>query len=567
MIVVACGAQMSKTEGVFNCMAHRLDQGPYSPILYIGPTEKFVKSIASDRWQKLLRTTPRLWAKTGKGQLNKTVEQFIGGIRCGWAWAGSPAEVAGHPAGLVMIDERSRMGSDVGTEGDPVSLARARTKNFPTRKIGVFSTPTLEGADPTWSLLEDGTMRFWSWACIHCNEQFVPRLELLKWDSKKPVAEAMRSARVACPECGGLHDTRDRVAMNKAGRYIPHRLLAETERAPPAAVFGKYLAIDEAPENPCESFWISGLASPWASFEDIAGVLYSAYRSKSDEKIQAEINTWGGELFKVKGSAPEWETVLSCRRDYARGAVAGPVEFLVLGADVQKNGIYYVVRGFGEHSQSYLIDHGFLPGQTAFDDVWLSLADVIVASYGDMRIRRAFIDSGYKPTLDDEIPPDHAVYSFCRRFPGVAFPTKGQQKQQTPVKHTLLDYSRGGVAIKGGVKLFNLDTGYFKRWIHARIEWPEDEPGGFFLHRDISEDYCKQLTAEEMIIKPSGLIVWKKIRRDNHYLDCEVGAIAAATVEGVDRLATVTPRHRKPINEKPVSLAKRRNSFSRRPLI
>ena len=66
-VVICCGAQMSKTEGLFNVMAARLDIGPFVPILYIGPTEKWVRGIAKDRWQKLLRSIPRLWAKTAKG--------------------------------------------------------------------------------------------------------------------------------------------------------------------------------------------------------------------------------------------------------------------------------------------------------------------------------------------------------------------------------------------------------------------------------------------------------------------------------------------------------------------
>ena len=143
VIVGIMGAQMGKTEAIFNVYGHRFDDGPYVPALYIGPTEKQVKSISKDRVDKMLRSTPSLWDRTERGQRYGTFEKWIAGIRLGFAWAGSATELATHPAGLIMIDELNRMLSDVGGEGDPFSLARARAKNYSNRKIGVFSTPTI----------------------------------------------------------------------------------------------------------------------------------------------------------------------------------------------------------------------------------------------------------------------------------------------------------------------------------------------------------------------------------------------------------------------------------------
>lgn len=530
-----CGAQMGKTESLFNVMAHRLDCGPYTPILYIGPTESWVKAIAKDRWQKLLRSVPRIWAKTAKGQSLKTIEQFVGGIRCGWGWAGSAAQVAGHPAGLVMVDERSRMGSDVGNEGDPVSLARARTKNYTNRKIGICSTPTLEGADPTWALLDEGDLHLWAWRCIHCAEWFIPHLALLHWP-KGTVADAQAGADLACPHCGGTMQNQHKAQLNATGAYMRHRHRTKDEPSD-KAIFQRYVPAEPGgPPNPTVSFWISGLASPWASFGDIAGILCGAYASGDQARLQAEINTWGGELFRLKGDAPDWSEVYANRREYARGQILPGVQFLTCGADVQRRGIYYCVRGWGANQESWGIDEGFIPGETAYDDVWLAFGMVLQGLYGTFPIRRALIDSGYKPGTDETRRPDHAVYTFCRRFPGLAFPSKGHATQDKPLKPSTIDYSIGGALIKGGVRIYHVDTDYFKRWLHARIRWPKGEPGGWHLHRDIAEDYCRQLVAEELTVKPSGQIVWIKTSRENHYLDAEVLAHAAAVIEGVDKL-------------------------------
>ena len=564
LVVIVCGAQMSKTEGLFNVMAQRLDTGPYVPILYIGPTEKWVKAIAKDRWQKLLRSVPRLWSKTAKGQSLKTVEQFVGGIRCGWGWAGSAAEVAGHPAGRVLVDERSRMGSDVAGEGDPVSLARARTKNYVNRKIGVCSTPTLEGADPTWSLLDEGDLHFWSWRCVHCGAWFVPHLALLHWPEKATAAQAAANAFVGCPECGGVHNDAHKASLNGKGAYQRFRHLRDAESSE-GALFQRYvLNLDrEEHQNPTVSFWISGLASPWASFGDIAAVLVAAYLSGDPERIQAEVNTWGGELFRLQGDAPEWTEVFQNRREYARGQIMLGGQFLTLGADVQKRGIYYCARLWGAGEESWGIDEGFLAGETAYDEVWLAFGQLIQGKYGDMPLRRVFIDSGYRPGADENRRPDHAVYTFCRRFPGLAYPTKGHDTLDRPLKPSTIDYSIGGALIKGGVKIYHVDTDYFKRWLHARVRWPKDQPGGWHLHRDITEDYCKQIVAEELVLKPSGQTVWIKRRRENHYLDCEILSHAAAVSLGLDRLRTPTPQAE---TAKALAAVPSRSRFHRRKL-
>lgn len=523
---------MGKTEAIFNVIGHRLDDGPFVPILYIGPTEDHAKAMAGDRFYKMLKTTPSLWAGLAKGQADKTAEKWVRGVRVGFAWAGSATQLASHPAGLVMLDERDRMVSDVGDEGDPVELARARTKNYSGKKIGIFSTPTVEGGSPVWALYETGTRERWAWPCPHCGAFFVPALSLLKWSEGATPTEARASARVYCPECGAGIEDRHKETCNAGGNYIPHQLNDH----------GEEVALPERPKNSTRSFWISGLASPWVQFGEIAEVLVKAYSAGDPAKLQAVINTWGGELFRMRGEAPEWGQVQACAREYRQGTIPAGTQRITLGADVQKYGIFYVVRAWGYNSGSWLLDRGFLAGETEYDNVWLMLGNVIRAPIGDRNIDRAFIDSGYRPG-DAYRRPDHAVYSFCRRNPGIAYPTKGHAEAPIPVKANFIDYTFGGASIKNGIKLYHLDTDYFKRWLHARINWPAGQAGEWALFQGIDEDYCKQIVSEEVLQKASGRRVWIKRKgfADNHYLDCEVNAAAAAHDLGVQKLPENPP--------------------------
>lgn len=536
------------TESLFNLIGHRFTDGPFAPAIYVGPTEKQVRSMSKDRIDKMLRSTPVLWERTERGHRYGAFEKFIAGVRLGFAWAGSATELASHPAGLIVIDERDRMAASTGDEGDPVELARARTKNYPQRKIVVTSTPTLEGASPIWQLWEEGTMQMWAWPCLGCARFFVPTIERLRWDKERiePATgevttlapeDAAMTARVECPHCGRSHGTADRDRMNALGCYLPHRRMGERERSE-HAIFGLYVQASGESLRMTASFWVSGLASPWPSFESSALKLIQAYRSQEPERLQAVINTEFGELFRVRGEAPDWSEVSACRGEYPPALIVPGIQKLTMGADVQRDGIYYVVRGWGYNSESWLLDAGYLAGETDHDAVWVSLRNVIQSPIRDRRIERAFIDSGYRPG-DVHRRPDHAVYTFCRSLPGVAYPTKGQDAMDTPYLFRAIDYTHGGALIKGGVKLCHINTDYFKRWLHSRIRWPLGQPGGWHLHNETTEDYCRQMVAEELVLKPSGRATWIRRSRSNHYLDAEVNATAAAYSINVHKLAPV----------------------------
>ncbi len=431
-----------------------------------------------------------------------------------------------------MVDERDRMDSDVGGEGDPVTLAMARTKNYMTGKVGVFSTPTLEGASPIWQLWEEGTRGKWAWTCQHCRQSFVPRLELLRWPDGASPAEAESAARVVCDQCGAEHTSTDRERMNTTGRYLFHALNDH----------GEEIRLAAAPDNSTASFWVSGLASPWQSFGQIASVMVKAYRSKETERIQAAVNTYAGELFRTAGEAPDWSEVAALRQPYQRLTIPFGTQMITLGADVQKRGIYYVVRGWGFHSESWLLDHGYIPGETEFDNVWILLSRALTQKIGDRVIERAFVDSGYRPD-DRHQRPEHAVYAWCRRHPGLAYPTKGQASQDAPVKASLIETTPSG-RMRHTTQLWHLDTDYLKSWIHGRVRWPVGEPGGWHLHEGTDEDYCRQIVSEQLLVKASGRRIWIVRNRANHYLDAEVNALAAALTLQVHSL----PELREPQN-------------------
>lgn len=193
---------------------------------------------------------------------------------------------------------------------------------------------------------------------------------------------------------------------------------------------------------------------------------------------------------------------------------------------MQKDRLVYAVRGWGVNYESWLVEHGKLWGKTEHDHVWSMLGELLQKGYGGRDIRRMFVDSGFNP--NSTRGADNQIYQFCRRHHGRAFPTKGHDSQDRPIKASLIDVTQRGKVIKHGLQLWHLDSYYFKSWLHARIQWPQGESGAFHLPVDATGDYCQQLVAEQRLVKASGRVLWIKTRQDNHYLDAEALNAAAA---------------------------------------
>lgn len=526
-IVAVMGSQMGKTEAFWNVIGWRLDDDP-TPILYVGPTQKLVESMSQDRVMKMLRSVPSLWDRLEKGKKNKITEKFVAGMRLGFAWAGSATELAGHPAGLVLVDERDRMEGDVSGEGDPVELAEARISTYPFGKLAVVSTP-IEGtvnvyrheatgvehwevsdqvASPVWKLWQEGTRHEWAVPCPDCGDYFVPRFRHLRWDKDATPFAAERSARLCCINCGSLIDYTHMHVMNARGVYV----------APGQSVTSAGEVLGEPPQSDTASYWASGLCSPWRTFGQRAKSFVAAVRSGDPGRIQSVINTGFGELWAERGDAPTHDRVLQLRADYRMGEVPDGAKVITCGVDVQKDRLVYVVRAFGYSMAAWLVEFGELWGDTEQADVWDNLRHVLDGDYGGHRIRLALVDSGFRADK---------VYDFCRGHP-TARASKGQDTMAMPVRMSKIDVTYRGTMLKQGASVWHVNTDYFKQLVHGRIGFPPDQSGAWHLPADVPEDYAKQLIAESRIVLPSGRHMWKRNDRENHALDCEVYATAAA---------------------------------------
>lgn len=549
--VGVCGAQMGKTDGMLDLIGSRLDQRP-APIIYVGPTLDFLTDQFEPRVMGLLDEAETLRNKVVRGRRMKKTLKWVAGVRLRLAHAGSSTALKSDPAALALIDEYDEMAGGVRKQGDVLGLVEARGETYADFSTVITSTPSRgileveldeesglefwsrnkEGADiesPIWSLWQEGTRHHWCWPCRHCNEFFVPRFKQLVYPKNATPTQAKRAAAVSCPHCGGLHHEEDKAWLNARGAMVAPGQRAELRDDQPV-VHGA------PPESTTFSVWVSGLCSPFVSFGQRAETYLTALESGDGDRIQTAMNASFGELYNMTAGSdvPEWQEVMERRLPYAPGEVPTEAYRVVMGVDVQKFSLYYVIRAFGARGTSWKIDSGQLYGPTSEDDVWGALADLMLTPVGGRAIEKVFIDSGFRPDKP-EYGDEHKVYEFCRRFNWLCSPTKGKDVMSPPYRVSKIEVKPSGKKAAYSINLVWLSTDFFKSLLVSRIRTPLDKPGAFYVHNETDEDYCKQVTSEARVVV-EGKPTWVRRSRHNHFLDCEALCMAAGYVLNVQRI-------------------------------
>ncbi|HGS5314531.1 TPA: terminase gpA endonuclease subunit [Vibrio parahaemolyticus] len=556
-ITFVMGTQMGKSATMQNVIGWRLDDEP-APIIYVGPTESNINNVVEPKIVEMFTEAKSLWLKFDKKSSKH--KKRIAGVSLRFAWAGSATELASDSAVITLVDELDRPDENATGEGDLAEIAEARGDAYTDSKLGLTSTPThgkvstfthpdtglthwsvsAKGkvSSPIWQQWEQGTRHEWAVPCPHCDEYFIPRSELLWWPGKDTenectAAKAALEARLICPCCGSQIADSQRKGMNAKGVAIAPGQIArlhdddhvEFEQDGQTLVMPFHSMIHPVEENSHFSIWVSGLCSfsSKKSYGFLARKLLQALRSGDPNKILTVYNTGFGEVYAVAGEAPEWEEVYALRSTYASTELPDGVEDLICTVDVQKNRLVYVVRGWMAGMSSRLVEFGELWGDTDKPEVWAELDQVMDQEWGSMSLSLCGVDAGYRT---DE------VLHWVRRHKSRARALMGFQKLSKPFRMTRLEVSKQGKIRKHGDKRWDFDASLAKAWVHNRIRWKVGQVGDWLLPSDVTEDYCKQIVAEEFDQETG---TWQRISKDNHFLDCEGMQYMCARMLRIDR--------------------------------
>ncbi|MDM3884668.1 phage terminase large subunit family protein [Pseudomonas sp. BCRC 81390] len=527
-VTFVMGTQMGKSVTMENVCGHRLDEDP-TPIMYVAPTAPLLKSTVVPKFMDMIRGCESLLKKYHEAT-SSTFVKWIGAAKLRFAWAGSPTELAADSAGLILVDEVDRI---VNTkEGDTLEIIEARGDAYVDSKVGYTATPLRgkivkvldertglwhwEIAKPEavsskiWRLWQTGTRHEWAVPCPHCGEYFVPWSDLIWWPGKGTAEEctpdeAEEHARLTCPNSGCMIEDKWRPWMNKRGIAVAP---GESVKSVDGKPVRSGLADTEGFTH--YSIWISGLCSFAAkkSYGFLAKKLLGAMRSGDAATLQGVYNTGFGECYSEVGDVPTWEAVKGERYGYPEGRVLLPPERIFCTVDVQKRGLYYVVRAWYPGMGSALLEHDYLAGDTDREEVWDALGDLLEREFDGYPITAMGIDIGYR---DDE------VYTFLHRYPSRVIAMRGRESLPMPFKKELVEQNKLGKTRKRGDSRLAFDATLSKRWVHSRIGVPDNRTGWWLLHQQVSNDYCRQIVGEEWSEEDGK---FNKVG-ENHYLDCE----------------------------------------------
>lgn len=527
-VVFMAGAQLGKTEGGNNWIGYIVDHAP-GPAMLVQPTVEIAKRLSKQRLAPLFQETPRLKTKIkdsrSRDSGNTTLmKEYPGGVMI-ITGANSAAGLRSMPARYLFLDEIDAYPEDVDGEGEPCELAIARARTFARRKIYKSSTPTFAGTSRIEDAYDDSDRRKFHVPCPHCHEK-----QDLKWSNVdyRPKHQPTEAVYI-CEHCGCEIEEHFKTWMLENGEWIAER---------PGWRGGKVAG-----------FHLNSLYSPlgWFSWLDAAQMWVKANTSKSQEKLRVFVNTVLGETWKEKGDAPDWKRLYDRRETYPINVIPShEVLFLTAAVDVQKDRLEVEVKGWMRGKRSCSVDFRvYLGSYTDKTDSgpWAQVDKLLNEKWphpsGQMLDISVMAVDASAYTME--------VRDWCRKYPmHRVMAIKGSDTMQTLVgRPRPVDINLNGQMIKRGLQEWTVGVSKAKEEIYGWLnqEKPTNNdwstyPDGYMFIPEYPEEYFKQLTAEQIVVK----IVrgyrkyeWEKTRDRNEVLDLNVYNRVAAAAFGIDR--------------------------------
>lgn len=501
-IVFVKPTQVGGTEAILNCVGYCIDQDP-APMMIVYPTDDLARSISKNRIQdSLIALSDSLcrkfdedspWNELQFDSMYLTIEG-----------SNSPSKLASKPIRFLFLDEVDKYPAASKKEAEPISLARERTKTFHNKKIFITSTPTLKTGH-IWKEKENADCeKHYFVPCPHCGEYIELKFAQIHFPNEEGMSYADRAefATYVCQECGCIIKDSDKPIMLNRGRW---------QTVSQKTTYSRKVA-----------FWINTLYSPFVRFSDVAKEFL---KSKDDPDVfQNFVNSWLAEPWEDTKLKTNADLVLERQTDVEQYMVPEDTVLLTGGVDVQETSLYWTIRAWGKYLTSQNIAHGQV---FSFADIERIMnLEYETESGRRMLVNMCLVDSGDQTD---------AVYDFCAYNSDWAVPVKGASKSLDT--HYRISKVNKSDSRAYGMKLVIVDGGKYKDMIAGRMARPNGR-GSWMVYKDCDRDYAEQVTAEHKVNVKLGsgknALRWtkKSSHADNHYLDAEVYAFAAADMLG-----------------------------------
>lgn len=503
-IIFCKPTQVGGTEAAQNMIGYIVMQDP-SPTMIVYPTETLAKSISENRLQPMLKATPEIRRKFDEN--SPLLELQFEGMYLTLAGSNSPSGLASKPIRFLIMDEVDKYPGASSREADPIKLAKERTKTFHNKKIYITSTPTIKTGH-IWKAKEGADIeKHYFVPCPHCGEYIEFKFQNIRFPDDEDMSYADRAevATYVCQECGCVITDNDKHNMLRLGEWRVVRHNTKYART--------------------VAFWINTLYSPFVRWADIVKEFLT---TKDDpEEFQNFTNSWLAEPWEDTKLKTNADLVMERQTEVPALVVPSWAKLLTGGVDVQESSLYWTIRAWGDFMTSQNIAHGQALSFEEIDRV-MNL-EYMTEDGVPMIVNLCLIDSGDQTDM---------VYDFCVYHSDYALPVKGSSHAQ--LSHYKLSKINKEGSSAYGMTLVLVDGGKYKDMIAGRMR-KKNGKGSWMVYDGCDYEYATQVTAEHKVnVKKNGTVqqVWqlKHSHGDNHFLDTEVYAMAAADVLGVRTL-------------------------------
>jgi DNA-directed RNA polymerase subunit RPC12/RpoP len=364
-LVLAFATQSAKTTLLILGMLFRIARDP-EDALWIMANGDQARDFNKERFMGFVRhckSVMDLVPRTAKGAVDKHLWGFLAqhysSMVLNFGGAGSPANLASRPRGLIQQDEVDKFYDQLGFDAGTIALVEERQKTFHFPMSVKASSPTLADRMIWVEYLKTDQRKFHV-PCPRCSHEILLKFSIKSerhgdcgvrwwhehadeaktngnWDMKKVRA----LAHYKCQECGGMIHSFERPDMLEAGIWRPSNPNAETGR---------------------RGYQLSSLYSILGQETSLASIAVKFLLAKGlRSELQNFINGWLAEPFdeSMAYDFKEVKLELFTPQDIADDAVP------LMSIDVQEIGYWYLIRKFQRPSpelsrgQSWLLDAGF----------------------------------------------------------------------------------------------------------------------------------------------------------------------------------------------------------------
>lgn len=515
-------------------------------------------TMAQDKWQEDLLPAIEasryadLLPKAGEGSRGGQVKRaitFRNNVSLRFmSGGGGDKQKAGFTTRVLAVTETDGMDEpgETSREADPIEQMEARTMAYgSSHRIYLECTVSIE-TGRIWQEISQGTDSRIARPCPHCEAYVTPEREhLIGWADAETEIEAAEKATWSCPACSKPWTERQRVEAAE------HAVLVH--RGQKVQKNGR--VVGDLPQTKTLGFRWSAIDNPFAMAADLGAEEWRARHSHDRDNADKKMLQF---RWAIPYAPPTVELTVLDPDDLARrkhtwkkGVIPDDCVCVSVGVDTGKARLHWVVLAFRSCGSVSVIEYGEQP--TRSNDLGTlrglreALAELQAYFTGGWRDKtgktwlpaQVWIDSGY---ADHKVP----VYEFChianegmqigqevyRPSKGYGEAQRGMTAYRAPTqKSVMIRYIGTEFDFRWQrderILLVHVNSDYWKSQVHQGMAMADDEVGSIQLYDAPSSDehftYAAHITAEvqreEFVPGRGEVIVFRRMKRQNHYLD------------------------------------------------